>query len=625
MRDILFISAIALSLIMPGCGGGGPTDPGNGNGNGDGNLVVGQIQGPETVAENTSAQYSVSASGDTGITYQWSVDPTSAGNFTIPTSAATTFNAAEVSSDTNATIQVVVNSDHGGPLTRTKRITITDVPRNDLELGEIRGPTVIQELVPETYSIDASGGEWYSYQWSVVPPDEGLFDSPEESSTEFTALECGTEVEREMEITVDVKSDAGSGSKSLVVTVLKWTDANAYLDDGHPMWGINYQRNNRSKHLLPESLDAAEVMEPACPVGSPSGLFIAGDERLYYSTYFHRSWVDGPSQGPNAWEDYYRLWSFYFGEECGEGECVGWDTVISTIGAFSSGVDRYHRLPAGHGDYWYTVTEDYRLYRFGGWPQVVAQSRVGFGASVIPAYPALGSKFACFLPLPDGHTIASFEEEHYSGPTTYAVQLLDENLGLVQEYGLPSAVLGLAFDGTDGTIYVNTDAGLYAFGLDLTEKWNTGATLPGFTGGYPIIADDRGIIGIRDGVLRRVETDGTIGPEQDCGGLCNPVSFNDGSIAVITASYVSVFDPLLDLIDEIPLPTGPETGSTYSTEPIVDADDNMALVAGADLYIIDRDGNALDHRLFETDIKAIRLGPEHLFVLVGEEIYSFAR
>jgi len=588
-------------------------------------LTVGEIQGPDSADENTTEEFSITALGDTNITYDWSIDPLSAGQIENSVISTVSIEFAEMDADIQAQLQVTVNSDNGGPEIRTKLIAINDVPPKELQIGDIQGPSVVYELVPENYSINASGGEWYSYQWSVVPEEAGVFATPQESVTLFTAEDIGSDTERVIEISVFVESDAGSGSKSLAVTVLSWADPGTYLSAGHPMTGMNYRRNNRSTSLLPSSLDIDDYMQPSCPEGSAAGLFVAGDERLYFSTYMHDSWAEGPSMGHNVWEDDYRLYSFFFGDDCGDGVNVGWDTVITANGALSSGRFRHHKWPAGHSDYSWSVYEHYRINRFGVFPDVLASEVNQWGASMIPSHPALGSSYTHFLPLPDGRVVSSLMEEHYSGSDTFAVQMLNWNLEPVITYDLPAAVTGLAFDGADGidsTIYVNTDFILYAFSLDLSLKWSTESILTEFSNGYPVIANDGGIIGIKGGILRRVEPDGTLGQDQDIGGYTMPVCLHDGSIAVITDDYVSVFDISLNPADQIPLPTGTGTGNTYST-PLVDADNSFALYRGPDLYIIDRSGNVIDQRAFDADISLIRLGPDHLFVLVGDRIYRF--
>jgi len=104
-------------MFFVGCGGGGSSIT----------LIVGNISGPTLVAENTTANYTVTASGDTGITYLWAIAPSTAGTITGGTTSNITFVPTLVTSDTAATIQVTVNSDSAGPEVATLNISVTDV------------------------------------------------------------------------------------------------------------------------------------------------------------------------------------------------------------------------------------------------------------------------------------------------------------------------------------------------------------------------------------------------------------------------------------------------------------------------------------------------------------------
>lgn len=117
-RTLFCLLTVVVFILCAGCGGGG----------GEGKLTVGSVQGPASVNEGASAQYSVTASGDTGITYQWACNPSSAGSFTNGTSATCTFTAATVSADTSVTVSVTVTSDNDGPEVAQLSITVVDVP-----------------------------------------------------------------------------------------------------------------------------------------------------------------------------------------------------------------------------------------------------------------------------------------------------------------------------------------------------------------------------------------------------------------------------------------------------------------------------------------------------------------
>ncbi len=110
---------VIIFLVTTGCGGGG------GDGDGHGNLVVGNITGPASVDEGTSVNFTVTASGDTGIKYQWACDPSTAGTFTNQ-AATTTFHAGEVAADILITIRVSVSSDHSGAQLKSVDVVLRD-------------------------------------------------------------------------------------------------------------------------------------------------------------------------------------------------------------------------------------------------------------------------------------------------------------------------------------------------------------------------------------------------------------------------------------------------------------------------------------------------------------------
>jgi len=164
-------------------------------------LVVGQINGPDSVREDDNAFFDIEASGDTGITYQWYVDPPGAGLFTSPQGESRVFTAGAVESDTEVEIQVFVMSDSYGPFLRVKTLTIID----GFWVDEIEGPGTVIEEAPGSYSVGAGGDTGITYQWSVDPPQAGEFDSPTSAETWFTAAEVT--VDTDIELWVIVNSD----------------------------------------------------------------------------------------------------------------------------------------------------------------------------------------------------------------------------------------------------------------------------------------------------------------------------------------------------------------------------------------------------------------------------------
>jgi len=105
MRAGLLVMIAALPLAV-GCGGGN-------------RLIVGEIRGPASIVKGAGVEYSVEASGDTGITYRWAVDPWWIGSFSDQASNTTAFHAGHAASEMTAVIRVVVNSDRDGPVVRS--------------------------------------------------------------------------------------------------------------------------------------------------------------------------------------------------------------------------------------------------------------------------------------------------------------------------------------------------------------------------------------------------------------------------------------------------------------------------------------------------------------------------
>ena len=89
-------------------------------------LTVGEITGAIGLYEETCANYSIQASGDTGITYHWTCNPPSAGYFTLPNASNTDFCAYAVDLDTQVTLQVSVDSDNSSPVQKSKIVNISN-------------------------------------------------------------------------------------------------------------------------------------------------------------------------------------------------------------------------------------------------------------------------------------------------------------------------------------------------------------------------------------------------------------------------------------------------------------------------------------------------------------------
>ena len=159
--------------------------------------------GPDSVNEYAVIEFSIAVEGATAITYQWSCNPSHAGEFDNPTSAVTKFTAADVLCDKPVEITVVIYTNGLDPVMKTKRITTLDT--YGLQVGEIDGPESLDEESSATFSVAATGGTGILYQWSCLPEDAGYFDTPTFKATMFKVGKVP--VDWPVEINVEVSSD----------------------------------------------------------------------------------------------------------------------------------------------------------------------------------------------------------------------------------------------------------------------------------------------------------------------------------------------------------------------------------------------------------------------------------
>lgn len=153
MRRAICSATLVLLLLLIGCAGRSEVS-----------LVVGDIQGPATVNEGTTAQYTITATGDTGIAYQWAIEPSSAGSFSLGNASTTDFTASTVASDISAKLEVWVASDHASPVVRSRQIEIKNVATVN------HAPVAAAHADPT--EVDA-GGEVQFYDDSTDPDGVG--------------------------------------------------------------------------------------------------------------------------------------------------------------------------------------------------------------------------------------------------------------------------------------------------------------------------------------------------------------------------------------------------------------------------------------------------------------------
>ncbi len=110
----LVLISVLILLAIPSCKSSGSA------------IVYGEIAGEGSVNENSYTDYKIDASGPKAIGYEWVVEPASAGTFTNGNQAHVTFNPAEVTIDTTATIKVMLTANPLGPWMISKEIAILD-------------------------------------------------------------------------------------------------------------------------------------------------------------------------------------------------------------------------------------------------------------------------------------------------------------------------------------------------------------------------------------------------------------------------------------------------------------------------------------------------------------------
>ncbi len=195
-KIIILLALIPLGFcLQPGCDSGG--------GGGGVVLIVSDIQGTAELDENASAQFSVAATGDTGLTYAWLCNPPSAGHFSSQAAPTCTFNAYEVSTATSVEFRVVVQSDNSDPVVKIRSLLIRDVA--GMWVGEIIGADEIDENAWAVYNITAGGDSGITYTWSCNMPSLGEFDSPDSDRTQFSVDEVTDDTL--VELRVDIESD----------------------------------------------------------------------------------------------------------------------------------------------------------------------------------------------------------------------------------------------------------------------------------------------------------------------------------------------------------------------------------------------------------------------------------
>ncbi len=420
---------------------------------------------------------------------------------------------------------------------------------------------------------------------------------------------------------------------------------NTYLGGGHPIEGINYARNNRSTYYLPKVFEYWDVhhfdekLDPWVDVELHE-MLVDKDERLYLSRFY-----DGSNQGLNGGEikRKYMLFSFDFGETPVERYENGYFMTLYAEGIYT--INKYYDTGWQRFGDFSSYYETYRsnLCEISQWPQVANEISAEWSYySWYNSYWDNGEEyngdwdarsFDCILPLPDGTVLASYAIPDMTFYDPRHLQRLGPGLQEMYEVTTKFDVTGFTLDVETGNIYVLSSSFvapigvtyLYCFNINLEPLWDNidHGQFPKFSTELPVIDDSGDILGIINGRLKRIGSDGSPGGVISCQARKRPALFNDGTIVVICESAILYFDTGLNVTAAIPLPSGPGTGSEYTDPPLIDTNDNFAIFHGSDVWIISRHGDVLAHRTFESDVRKVRLGPDHLFVALDDAIYRF--
>jgi hypothetical protein len=406
------------------------------------------------------------------------------------------------------------------------------------------------------------------------------------------------------------------------------------LNCGHPIEGINYRRNNRSTYNLPTYLGGDDWVDAFkylfisnVPVEE---LLIGKDETLFIA---YEESFGGSSGAGWGYISEYHLASFRFDDEKKTIRDGGLQSILIEDGVLATDYRYYESTFVDGFVYEFTKTHFSYIYLYSLWPELAAEvceywgSKGGvneFGAYGYKTGNWKGRFFQDIFPLPDGRILAAYRKPVWAQWEITQLQLLNEDLEVIKDFSYSEPITGFAYDMNKSITHVTTEGGHYLYDEDFNEFYHDiGSSPPYPNEWYPVITDDGGILVCFDGVLRKVEPDGTGGPEFDCDIFQPPVILNDGTIVALTYSSLLYFDEQLNHIGGVPLPSGSGTGESYTRSPLVDANDNMALFVWNQLYIINREGDIISHRELESDIVVIRLGPEHLYVALEEKIYRF--
>lgn len=190
------ILGFIILMVLTGCSGGG---------GGDVSGVVVVISGPKSLAEYSSAEYSVDTGGVQVLDCIWAVDPPVYGSIAKSGPSSALFTAYGTPDSAIVTIRVIVTFQNAEPVHQSYTIVVSDTGAEDLVVKPVIGPDELDEKTSGAFSVDVSGDTGLTYKWSVFPAGSGVFSTPNQISTNF--IPAGVSEDTGVRIWVEVNSD----------------------------------------------------------------------------------------------------------------------------------------------------------------------------------------------------------------------------------------------------------------------------------------------------------------------------------------------------------------------------------------------------------------------------------
>jgi hypothetical protein len=169
------------------------------------NLLVNAIVGMSEIEGGGEIEFSVSAAGDSGITYSWTCDPPEKGYFDTPNDSHSVFHAIEVDTVREVEIKVLVKSDNC--LTGIQKVKTVSIQPDSCyySVTGILGQPSLLEMHSEIYSVMVSAYSvpGITFNWTCDPTTAGYFTDPHLRIVEFNANAVNDNTDVSLQVEVD--------------------------------------------------------------------------------------------------------------------------------------------------------------------------------------------------------------------------------------------------------------------------------------------------------------------------------------------------------------------------------------------------------------------------------------